>query len=1251
MTESENQKRRSNEELVKELCLCNGVSYENLVQEGCKISSLEMFFSGFPRMVGLSFFPSLCQLTIVGQNVKHIEALECCPLLRELWVVQCHLKISGLQYCLQLEKLYLYENQISEINNLELQIKLEVLWLNNNCIHQIQGLNTHQNLKELNLADNNIEKIGHSLDPNARLQILNLSGNKINSIKELTMLSQLPHLTDLALKDPTSTPNPVCLLCNYATHVLYHMPHLQRLDTYDISSMEVKEAAKSTVMKKMMYYNMRVRTAQRTLAETRLSLMEKKKTMLQIPEESVRAINYALKNVGAMLEIVIRIILGVVQSDRSDPIPDNDISVTKQSPYKRNCLSSSFFCCLYRIDAWYEKNLDKAKRMIDYTIQFLQVELESVGNIRLEEGHATDPWFASCCDLLLSRFSHSDFKVHGIAGIKINRVIRIHNSALRLRFEDKLHSLLFSEENYRHQLEHLFYITDPKKHNEKEEILCIVVEGFKTVEQYKVLKTEGAIPFSNSLSVVELPKIEHTLNQARRGDSKHGTDPILSRHGKSILLILFFSLHSPQTAMSEGICRQWFVFDHELALPEYIIYFEYITEVIKSSEREQPELLGQSTSRDDTPSNDAILDKEVLSMEPVLKAQPKLLSLDDKILLNVVLNLHGNSLSKIKEISSLKSLRHLTLSFNEFTHLDDISHMPNLEFLDASYNHLVTLHGLKALGQLKQLDVRWNNLTKAREDTAVLRKHTPALLKFDTRYNPWNRPKTVRMTILGRLTTLTHLDDVVVAEEEAASAVKMAASSKMNQASILAHSRTNSDRPRRLSLLSTAQLLSLLNPITALNLDNQRISRLINLNKLVNLRWGSFNDNDISKVEGLDSCSQLEELSLNNNYISSITGRSHRQLANGNQLSSLDASFLDQLQNLSFLSVENNCISSLHGIKRVRSLRELYIGNNQISTSQDIYYLKGLVNLIILDLNGNPLLEKVENYRIYVVFHLPVLKALDGVAVEATESETAKDMFGGRLTPDMVTEKLGHSNYTDITYLTLQSCSVRIIDLCPPELFRNLHSVNLEHNNLTSFSGLIDLPNIKILCLNHNRIESILPRQKTHQTNKQMLHSKVHSSGYGQQRHSRGRGLEPLMGSLEVLHLSHNGISNMANLQLSRLTNLKALFLEDNEIRQVAGLEGLHKLRELVLDRNRIKALADNSFIAQNVIVELHLAENRIRELNHLEPLTELRKLFLGMNKLQDITELEKLDILPSLTELSVVGNPVSLCIKHKYVT
>lgn len=57
------------------------------------------------------------------------------------------------------------------------------------------------------------------------------------------MLAHLPQLRELTLNDPTTTPNPVCLLHNYATHVLYHMPHLQQLDTHDVSSMEVKDTA------------------------------------------------------------------------------------------------------------------------------------------------------------------------------------------------------------------------------------------------------------------------------------------------------------------------------------------------------------------------------------------------------------------------------------------------------------------------------------------------------------------------------------------------------------------------------------------------------------------------------------------------------------------------------------------------------------------------------------------------------------------------------------------------------------------------------------------------------------------------------------------------------------------------------------------------------------------------------------------------------------------------------------------------
>lgn len=65
------------------------------------------------------------------------------------------------------------------------------------------------------------------------------------------------------------------------------------------------------------------------------------------------------------------------------------------------------------------------------------------------------------------------------------------------------------------------------------------------------------------------------------------------------------------------------------------------------------------------------------------------------------------------------------------------------------------------------------------------------------------------------------------------------------------------------------------------------------------------------------------------------------------------------------------------------------------------------------------------------------------------------------------------------------------------------------------------------------------------------------------------------------------------------------------------GLEGLHQLRELVLDKNRIKALADNSLISQNALLDLRLSGNRIQDLGHFGHLAELRKLFLDANKVQ----------------------------------
>lgn len=292
----------NSEEIIKELCMCNGVNYDKIKQEGRATKTLEMFFSGYPKMVGLSYFPNLTNLTLVGQNIDSIYGLESCPLLEELWITECRLtEIQGLQGCLQLRKLFLYHNNITTIEGLENLKKLEVVWLNNNEIEVIEGLDTLQNLKELNLAGNLIHSIGSCLDPNIHLEQLNLSGNKISSFKEITHLSRLPNLKDLGLKDPQYSPNLVCLFCNYATHVLYHLPRLQRLDTYNVSHKQIKDFAESTVMKKMMYYNMRVKTVHRQLREELEQLEDLKMKLKQTPRDRIKQLIFHVKSVEGHL--------------------------------------------------------------------------------------------------------------------------------------------------------------------------------------------------------------------------------------------------------------------------------------------------------------------------------------------------------------------------------------------------------------------------------------------------------------------------------------------------------------------------------------------------------------------------------------------------------------------------------------------------------------------------------------------------------------------------------------------------------------------------------------------------------------------------------------------------------------------------------------------------------------------------------------------------------------------------------------
>ncbi|KAL8624205.1 hypothetical protein ACOMHN_046291 [Nucella lapillus] len=208
------------------------------------------------------FVKRLTHLYLESKHITEVgEELTLCRNLMVLYLYDNQLTdIPCLNFNCQLTHLYLQNNNIAKITNLSALTKLSKLYLGGNQITVIEGLENLAQLQELYLENQRLAP-GEQLlfDPRSlhaisgHLEVLNISGNGLESLNDLEILSSLTqfvaidnNLSDLyeLSKQLTSWPrlerleltgNPMCQQAKYKDRIIVMCRQLAMLDGKEVT--------------------------------------------------------------------------------------------------------------------------------------------------------------------------------------------------------------------------------------------------------------------------------------------------------------------------------------------------------------------------------------------------------------------------------------------------------------------------------------------------------------------------------------------------------------------------------------------------------------------------------------------------------------------------------------------------------------------------------------------------------------------------------------------------------------------------------------------------------------------------------------------------------------------------------------------------------------------------------------------------------------------------------------------------------
>ncbi|MFQ8921377.1 MAG: immunoglobulin-like domain-containing protein [Clostridium paraputrificum] len=146
-----------------------------------------------------------------------------------------------------------------------------------------------------------------------------------------------------------------------------------------------------------------------------------------------------------------------------------------------------------------------------------------------------------------------------------------------------------------------------------------------------------------------------------------------------------------------------------------------------------------------------------------------------------------------------------------------------------------------------------------------------------------------------------------------------------------------------------------------LSLLYNEISDISALSGLTNLKYLDLDTNQISDISALSGLTNLQSLNLGWNQISDISalsGLTNLQSLNLRYNKISDISSLSGLTNLQYLNLETNQISDISALSGLTNLQDLNLSYNEIS---DISLLSGLTNLQYLDISNQDIKKETVN--------------------------------------------------------------------------------------------------------------------------------------------------------------------------------------------------------------------------------------------------------------------------------------------------